>query len=103
MPTIPISSSPPTRARQPSPTPPAARGPPASLEPDPDRAAGSAGRRRPSELPRSSRADYTAKLISKGGGVSERSRKSIALSPEIGARLGLTAEKLTPAELVQAI
>ncbi len=73
------------------------------LDPDPDPAASFAERRRLFALPRSSWADYNAKLISKGGGVFERSRKSIALSPEIAARLGLTAEKLTPAELVQAI
>ena len=73
------------------------------LDPDPDPAASFAERSRLFALPRSSWADYNAKLISKGGGVFERSRKSIALSPEIAARLGLTAEKLTPAELVQAI
>ncbi len=73
------------------------------LDPDPDPATSFAERRRLFALPRSSWADYNAKLISKGGGVFERSRKSIALSPEIAARLGLTAEKLTPAELVQAI
>src|SRR5258708_14614015 len=73
------------------------------LDPDPDPAASFAERRRLFALPRSSWADYNAKLISKGGGVFERSRKSIALSPEIAARLGLTAENLTPAGLVQAI
>ena len=73
------------------------------LDPDPDPAASFAERRRLFALPRSSWADYNAKLIAKGGGVFERSRKSIALSPEIAARLGLAAEKLTPAELAQAI
>src|SRR5260221_725414 len=73
------------------------------LDPDPDPATSFAERQRLFALPRSSWADYNAKLISKGGGIFERSRKSIALSPEIAARLGLTAEKLTPAELAQAI
>jgi glutamate dehydrogenase len=73
------------------------------LDPDPDPAASFAERQRLFALPRSSWGDYNAKLISKGGGVFERSRKSITLSPEIAARLGFAAEKLTPAELVQAI
>ncbi|HET7594843.1 MAG TPA: NAD-glutamate dehydrogenase [Stellaceae bacterium] len=73
------------------------------LDPDPDPAASFAERQRLFALPRSSWADYNAKLISKGGGVFERTRKSIALSPEIAARLGVSAEKLTPAELMQAI
>ncbi len=58
------------------------------LDPDPDPATSFAERRRLFALPRSSWADYNAKLISKGGGVFERSRKSIALSPEIAAEVG---------------
>src|SRR6185437_6183451 len=73
------------------------------LDPDPDPAQSFAERRRLYALPRSSWADYNAKLISKGGGVFERTRKSIAVTPEVAARLGLTAEKMTPAELMQAI
>ncbi|HEX6835911.1 MAG TPA: NAD-glutamate dehydrogenase domain-containing protein, partial [Polyangia bacterium] len=73
------------------------------LDPEPDPAKSFAERRRLFALPRSSWADYDAKLISKGGGVFERSRKSITLSPEIRARLGVSAEKTTPAELMQAV
>jgi glutamate dehydrogenase len=73
------------------------------LDPDPDPAASFAERKRLFDLPRSSWADYNAKLISKGGGVFERSRKSIALSPEMAAHLGVAAAKLTPAELIQLL
>ena len=56
------------------------------LDPDPDPAASFAERKRLFDLPRSSWADYDKALISKGGGVFERSLKSIALSPEIAGR-----------------
>ncbi|HEX7970509.1 MAG TPA: NAD-glutamate dehydrogenase, partial [Stellaceae bacterium] len=73
------------------------------LDPDPDPRKSFAERRRLFALPRSSWADYDASLISKGGGVFERSRKSVPVSPEIAARLGIAAGQLTPAELVHAI
>ena len=73
------------------------------LDPDPDPAKSFAERRRLFDLPRSSWADYDKALISKGGGIFERSAKSVALSPEIRARLDIKAEHLTPAELIQAI
>ncbi len=73
------------------------------LDPDPDPAKSFAERQRLFDLPRSSWADYDKTLISKGGGVFERSAKSIALSPEIRARLDIAAESLTPAELIQAL
>ena len=74
------------------------------LDPDPDAAASFAERERLFELPRSSWADYDAKLISAGGGVHPRSAKSIALTPEVqgGARRS-PADALTPTELVNAI
>ena len=58
------------------------------LDPDPDPATSFAERERMFELPRSSWADYDAKLISKGGGVFPRSAKidpDLAGSPD-GAR-----------------
>ena len=55
------------------------------------------------KLPRSSWADYDAKLISEGGGIHPRSAKSIALTPEVKAALGIAADALTPTELVNAI
>jgi glutamate dehydrogenase len=73
------------------------------LDPDPDPAAAIRERQRLFDLPRSSWADYDPSLISKGGGVYARSLKSVPLSPEIRACLGITAEHLTPMELIQAI
>ncbi|RYJ01600.1 MAG: phage capsid protein, partial [Acetobacteraceae bacterium] len=73
------------------------------LDPAPDPAAGFAERTRLFALPRSSWADYDAALISPGGGVFARSLKTIPVSPEVRALLGLEAERVTPAELMQAI
>ena len=57
------------------------RPPPHLPRPDPDAAASFAERERLFKLPRSSWADYDAKLISTGGGVHPRSAKSIPLTP----------------------
>ncbi len=73
------------------------------LDPDPDPAKGFAERQRLFDLPRSSWADYDKKLISKGGGVFARDLKSIPLSTEVRARLGIKAERLTPAELLHTL
>ncbi|MDH4180752.1 MAG: NAD-glutamate dehydrogenase, partial [Betaproteobacteria bacterium] len=73
------------------------------LDPDPDPAASLAERRRLYDLPRSSWADYDTKLISAGGGVWPRSAKSIPVSPQARAALGIDAEQLAPAELISAI
>ncbi len=73
------------------------------LDPDPDPAASFAERQRLFDLPRSSWADYDKKLISPGGGVFDRTLKSIQLSPEIRARLGIKGERLTPALVMKAI
>lgn len=47
--------------------------------------------------------DYDQKLLSKGGRIYLRSEKSLTLTPEIRARFGITAEKITPAELMNAM
>jgi glutamate dehydrogenase len=73
------------------------------LDPEPDPGKSLADRQRLFDLARSSWADYDKKLISKGGGVFERTLKSMPLSPEIRAKLGISAERLTPAEVMQAI
>src|SRR5690606_15342872 len=73
------------------------------IDPEPDAAAGHAERERLFRLPRSSWADYDASLISAGGGVFPRSAKSIALSPEARAALGIEAERLAPNELIRAV
>ncbi|MHB8816825.1 MAG: NAD-glutamate dehydrogenase domain-containing protein, partial [Steroidobacteraceae bacterium] len=59
------------------------------IDPNPDAALGFAERQRLFDLPRSSWDDYERKSISKGGGVFARTAKSITLSPEARALLGL--------------
>jgi len=73
------------------------------LDPDPDPASSFAERERLFGLPRSSWADYDARLISKGGGVWPRTAKSIPLSAEARRALGIEAQALAPSELVSAI
>ena len=75
------------------------------LDPDPDAARTFAERERLFALPRSSWADYDAKLISKGGGVHPRSAKSIEISPQVRAVLGLDegVRSMSPNELMSAI
>jgi glutamate dehydrogenase len=73
------------------------------FDPDPDPATSWAERNRLFQLPRSSWADYDAKLISKGGGVFSRQEKTIRLTPEIKAMLGLEVEEIEPSALLSAI
>ncbi|MEP6607760.1 MAG: NAD-glutamate dehydrogenase [Burkholderiaceae bacterium] len=73
------------------------------IDPAPDVAASFAERERLFALPRSSWADYNQALISAGGGIWARSEKSIPISPQAQAALGIEATKLTPAELISAI
>ncbi|SFB79522.1 NAD-glutamate dehydrogenase [Streptomyces aidingensis] len=75
------------------------------LDPDPDPAVSWAERRRLFELPRSSWADYNPELISAGGGVHPRSAKSIPLTPQVRAALGIEdgTGAMTPAELMRAV
>jgi glutamate dehydrogenase len=73
------------------------------FDPNPDPATSYEERKRMFELPRSSWDDYDRKKISKGGGVFPRSQKSIPLSREVKAMLGVEADSLAPAELMNAI
>jgi glutamate dehydrogenase len=75
------------------------------LDPDPDPATSYAERRRLFELPRSSWQDYDRSLISAGGGVHSRAAKSVPITPQVRAALGIPAgvDALTPAELMRAI
>ena len=73
------------------------------LDPDPDPAASWAERERMFALPRSSWADYDPARISRGGGVFARTEKTIRLSPEIRAALGIAADALEPTALITAI
>src|SRR4249919_187603 len=75
------------------------------LDPNPDAAISFKERDRMFKLPRSSWDDYGKKLISKGGGVYPRSAKSIPVSAEIRAALGIEngVTALSPNELMAAI
>ena len=73
------------------------------FDPAPDTAASFAERERLFNLPRSSWDDYDKSKISKGGGVHPRSAKTIALTPEVRAVLGIEATELTPPELLKVI
>lgn len=75
------------------------------LDPNPDAAKSFAERKRLFDLPRSSWSDYDASLISTGGGIYPRSAKSIPVSAEVRAALGLGAgvTKMTPNDLINAI
>ncbi len=73
------------------------------LDPSPDAAKSLGERRRMFNLPRSSWEDYNAKLLSRGGGIHSRQNKSIALSAEARAMLGMDAAAATPVEVIRAI
>lgn len=75
------------------------------IDPDPDAATSYAERERLFQLPRSSWADYDTSLISTGGGVHSRGAKSITVTPQVRAALGLAAEvaSVTPLELIAHI
>ncbi len=73
------------------------------LDPNPDAERGFEERQRLFDLPRSSWADYDRDLISEGGGVFSRSDKSIPISDEIRAMLGIEELRMTPQELIRNI
>ncbi|WP_017558480.1 NAD-glutamate dehydrogenase [Nocardiopsis baichengensis] len=75
------------------------------LDPDPDPERSYAERERMFALPRSTWADYDASLISEGGGVHLRTAKSIPLTPQVKAALGIDGQvqALTPFELIRCI
>ncbi|MGW7353519.1 NAD-glutamate dehydrogenase [Streptomyces sp. NPDC054784] len=75
------------------------------LDPDPDAATSYAERSRVYGLPRSSWEDYDTSKISAGGGVHPRTAKSVPITAQVRAALGIPAgvSKMTPAELMKAI
>jgi len=73
------------------------------IDPDPDTVSSFKERQRLFKKPRSSWQDYNTKLISKGGGIFPRSSKSIRLTPQIQKLTGISAAKVTPNELMQAL
>ncbi|MCK4691707.1 MAG: NAD-glutamate dehydrogenase, partial [Desulfuromonadales bacterium] len=73
------------------------------IDSHPDAKKSFAERKRLFDLPRSNWADYDAELISKGGAVIERRAKSVDITPEVKKLFGIKVDRLTPAELIQAM
>ncbi|WP_174873959.1 NAD-glutamate dehydrogenase [Vogesella oryzae] len=73
------------------------------LDPNPNAAVSFAERARLFNLPRSSWTDYNRELISQGGGIFERSAKSIPLSPEVKAWLETDKDSMAPNELIHEL
>lgn len=73
------------------------------LDPTPNAAVSFAERARLFNLPRSSWADYNRELISEGGGIFERSAKSIPLSPQVKAWLETDKDSMAPNELIHEL
>ncbi len=73
------------------------------IDPDPDVEKSYAERERLFYLPRSSWRDYDISLISKGGGIFDRSAKAIPVSPEIGRLLDIEATSVSGEEIIRRI
>jgi glutamate dehydrogenase len=73
------------------------------IDPAPNPATSWDERKRLFDLPRSSWMDYDKSLLSAGGGIYDRAAKSIALSAEARAILGIEAPTMTPIDLMRAI
>ena len=73
------------------------------LDPNPDATASYVERQRLFHLPGSGWNDYNPELISEGGGVHSRLEKSISISPQVQAALAITADRLTPEDLIREI
>lgn len=73
------------------------------IDPDPDPETSWNERKRMFDLPRSSWDDYNRSLLSKGGGIYPRTEKSIPLSAEARAVLGIEAKSVEPTVLMNAI
>jgi glutamate dehydrogenase len=73
------------------------------IDPTPDPAASWGERQRLFNLPRSSWDDYDRSVLSKGAMIVPRSEKSIALTPEARAAIGIEAPTIDPSSLISAI
>ncbi|MHA7971128.1 NAD-glutamate dehydrogenase [Rhizobium sp. CAU 1783] len=73
------------------------------IDPDPDTARSFKERKRMFALPRSSWQDYDTKLLSKGGMIISRAEKSVTLTPEAAAIIGLDKTVATPLDIMNAI
>ncbi len=73
------------------------------IDPNPDSAVTRAERKRLFDLPRSSWTDYNQNLISEGGGIFDRSAKSITITEPMKKRFQLGVSRMTPNELLHAL
>ena len=73
------------------------------IDPDPDMAVSFAERKRMFALPRSSWQDYDRKCVSKGAMIISRAEKSVTLTPEAAAVIGLDKTVATPFDIMNAI
>ena len=73
------------------------------VDPAPVASTSFAERQRLFDLPRSSWADYDSQLISRGGGVFNRSAKSIPISAEMQRRFDISENQLAPNQLLTRI
>ncbi|MDQ0457400.1 NAD-glutamate dehydrogenase [Rhizobium paknamense] len=73
------------------------------IDPDPDMEKSFAERRRMFALPRSSWQDYDRKTLSKGAMIISRTEKSVKLTKEAAAAIGLEKTVATPFEIMTAI
>ena len=74
------------------------------VDPNPENlSAHHAERQRLFDMPRSSWTDYNTELLSKGGGIFDRSAKSITISAEMKESFGISEDTLTPNQLITAI
>lgn len=73
------------------------------IDPNPDSEKSFEERRRLFELPRSAWSDYDKSLISKGGGVFQRSAKSINITEQMREIFDISEHSLTPNELIRKL
>ncbi len=73
------------------------------IDPDPDYESSYGERERLFNMPKSKWSDYNSELISKGGGVFDRSAKTLIISQEIQNLLNLDVVSITPDDLIKAV
>jgi glutamate dehydrogenase len=73
------------------------------IDPDPDMEKSYAERRRLFDLPRSSWRDYNLSVISKGGGIFDRSARAIPVSPEMRKRFDISTDSVSGEEMIRRI
>jgi len=71
------------------------------VDPNPDSSISFKERKRLFELPRSTWLDYNNDLISKGGGIFDRTSKTITISKEMAEIFGIEESSISPDELIK--